>query len=367
MEPLYEEYVANHGTIVKPYYWLNFSLDCSNCPYHIRTGQEARVPYTEFSQIFGFPYGPTYSQTKHLIFYELKTSSGNLVQKGHASSCTGNHIHPESMLFEANGYLNSAINNNNIRHIILYSNHSPCNEANHCCISKMYNFLIMYPDVTLTIYFSQLYDTDTVFPASGWNREALKSLANLWPQVTLSPISGGIWHSLLNNFVSGVSGSTVFQPILTRRALADWHTAYEINAITGIKAYFTDGLPQVKENQNTKAQSGLESYPLNNVFLGQSSPVTHGQLQPNLTPDFRVPVIFVLVPFTDLSPIHVGQNPNKPRYVVRHLNMPQMSFQETKDHGRTPSGRPVKKVEITEQFGSSKEADEKKKKKKGRK
>ena len=95
MEPLYEEYLANHGTIVKPYYWLSFSLDCSNCPYHIRTGEEARVAYTEFYQIFGFPYGPTYPPTKHLTFYELKTSSGSLVQKGHASSCTGNDTHPE--------------------------------------------------------------------------------------------------------------------------------------------------------------------------------------------------------------------------------------------------------------------------------
>ncbi|XP_037681121.1 putative C-_U-editing enzyme APOBEC-4 [Choloepus didactylus] len=367
MEPLYEEYLANRGTIVKPYYWLNFSLDCSNCPYHIRTGEEARVPYTEFSQIFGFPYGPTHSQTKHLILYELKTSSGSLIQKGHASSCTGNHVHPESMLFEVNGYLNSAINSNNIiRHIILYSNHSPCNEANHCCISKMYNFLIMYPDITLSIYFSQLYHTETDFPASAWNREALRSLASLWPQVTLSLISGGIWHSLLNNFVSGIAGSTVFQPILTRRALADRHNAYEINAITGVKPYFTEVLHQAKENHNTKAQSTLESYPLNNVFVGQSSPVTSGQLQLNLTPDFRVPVMFVLVPFRDIPPIHVGQNPHKPRNVVRHLNMPQMSFQETKAHGRPPNGSPAEIVEITEQFANSKEANEKKKKK-GRK
>ncbi|XP_046538226.1 putative C-_U-editing enzyme APOBEC-4 [Equus quagga] len=362
MEPLYEEYLANRGTIVKPYYWLSFSLDCCNCPYHIRTGEEARVPYTEFYQIFGFPYGPMYPQTKHLTFYELKTTSGSLVQKGHASSCSGSNTHPESMLFELNGYFDSAIHNNDsIRHIILYSNNSPCNEANHCCISKMYNFLIMYPDVTLSIYFSQLYHTETEFPASAWNREALRSLASLWPQVTLSPISGGIWHSLLDNFVSGVSGPTVFQPILPGRALADRHNAYEINAITGVKPYFTDILPQMKEIQNIKA---LGSYPLNNVFPGQSFQVTSGQVQPNLTPDLRVPVVFVLVPYRDLPPIHVDQNPYKPRNIVRHLNMPQISFQETKDLGRPPIGMPIERVEITEQFASSKEADEKKKKKK---
>ncbi|XP_047696058.1 putative C-_U-editing enzyme APOBEC-4 [Prionailurus viverrinus] len=368
MEPLYEEYLANHGTIVKPYYWLSFSLDCSNCPYHIRTGEEARVPYSEFYQIFGFPYGPAYPQTKHLTFYELKTSSGSLVQKGHASSCTGNNTHPESMLFEMNGYLDSAIRNNNaIRHIILYSSNSPCNEADHCCISKMYNFLIMYPDVTLSIYFSQLYHTEPEFPASAWNREALRSLASLWPQVILSPISGSIWHSLLNNFVSGVSGSTVFQPILTGRAQADRHNAYEINAITGVRPYFTDVLPQTKENQIIKAQAALDSYLLNNVFPGQSFQVANGQPQPNLTPDLGVPVVFVLVPFRDLPPIHVGQNPHKPRNVVRHLNMPQMSFQETKDLRRPPLGMPVERVEIMEKLASTKEADEKKKKKKGKK
>lgn len=364
MEPLYEEYLANRGTIVKPYYWLRFSLDCSNCPYHIRTGEEARVPYTEFCQIFGFPYGSTYPQTKHLTFYELKTSSGSLVQKGHASSCTGNDTHPESMLFEMNGYFDSTIHNNDgIRHIILYSSNSPCNEANHCCISKMYNFLVMYPDVTLSIYFSQLYHTEAEFPASAWNREALRSLASLWPQVTLSPISGGIWHYLLNNFVSGMSGATVFQPILTGRALADRHNAYEINAITGVKPYFTNILPQAKENQNIRAQADLEGYHFNNVFPRQSFQVTSGQLQPNLTLDPRVPVIFVLVPFRNLPPIHVGQNLHKPRNIVKHLNMPQISFQETNDLRMPPVVTPVERVEITEQFASSKEADKKKKKK----
>ncbi|XP_037363886.1 putative C-_U-editing enzyme APOBEC-4 [Talpa occidentalis] len=364
MEPLYEEYLANRGTIVKPYYWLSFSLDCSNCPYHIRTGEEARVPYTEFYHIFGFPYGPMYPQTKHLTFYELKTSSGSLVQKGHASGCTGNDTHPESMLFEMSGYLDSAIHSNEgISHIILYSNNSPCNEANHCCISKMYNFLRMYPDVTLSIYFSQLYHTDTDFPASAWNREALRSLASLWPQVTLSPISGGIWHSLLNNFVSGTSGSTVFQPILTGRALADRHNAYEINAITGVKPYFTDVLPQTQNIQNMKAEVAFESYPLNNVFPGQSFQVTSGQSQPNLMPDLRIPVIFVLVPLRDLPPIHVAQNPHKPRNIVRHLNMPHLLFRETKDLERPHAGRRVERVEITEEFASSKGVDERKKKK----
>ncbi|XP_013377028.1 PREDICTED: putative C-_U-editing enzyme APOBEC-4 [Chinchilla lanigera] len=337
MEPLYEEYLAHGGTIVKPYRWLNFSLDCINCPYHIRTGEEARVPYTEFHQRFGFPCEPMYPPTKQLTFYELKTSSGSLVQKGHASNCTGNHTHSESMLFERNGYLDSAIHNNSsIKHIILYSNNSPCNEANHCCISKMYNFLMGYPDITLTIYFSHLSHTGNEFLTSAWNQEALRSLASLGPQIMLSPISGMIWHSLLNNFVKGVPGFTSFQPILTGRASADRYNAYEINTITGVKTYFTNVPPHTKGNQNPKAQAALESHPLNNVFRRQSFQGTSGQLQPNLTPDLRIPVVFVLLPYRNLPPIQVGQNPHKPRHVVRHLNMPQMSIYESKDSRNSP-------------------------------
>ncbi|XP_016080078.1 PREDICTED: putative C-_U-editing enzyme APOBEC-4 [Miniopterus natalensis] len=368
MEPLHEEHLANRGTIVKPYYWLSFSLDCSDCPYHIRTGEETRVSYSEFHQIFGFPYGPTCPQTKHLTFYELKTSTGSLVQKGHASSCTANTTHPESMLFETNGYLDWAMcNNKGIRHIILYSSNSPCNEADHCCISKMYNFLVAYPDVTLSIYFSQLYHTDPEFPASAWNREALRSLASLWPKVTLSPISGGIWHFLLNNFVSGVLGSAVFQPILPGRALADRHNACEINAITGVAPYFTDVLPPTKEGRDMSAQAAFESYHSSSAFPGQSPQTTSGQPQPSLAPDLRVPVVFVLVPFRDLPPIRVGQNPYKPRNIVRHLNMPQMSLQESKDLRRPPLTVPVGTVEITEQSLSSDKTDERKRKKKGKK
>ncbi|XP_036891224.1 putative C-_U-editing enzyme APOBEC-4 [Sturnira hondurensis] len=355
MEPLFEEYLANRGTIVKPYYWLGFSPDCPSCPYHIRTGEEARVAHTEFYQIFGFPYGPTHPQTKHLLFYELKTSSGSLVQKGHVSSCTATATHPESMLFERNGYLDvAAYSNDGIRHIVLYSSGSPCNEADHCCVSKMFNFLVTYPDVTLSVYFSQLYHTDPDFPASAWNREALRSLASLGPKVTLSPISGGIWHFLLHNFVSGVFGSTTFPPILMGRALADRHNAYEIGAITGVKPHFTDVLSQTTEDQNATAQAAAGSYAFNSVFPAQSLQMTSARPQPSLTPDLRVPVVFVLLPFRDLPPIHAGQNPYKPRNVVRHLNMPRMPLQETRDLRRPATATPVETAEITEQSVSNK-------------
>ncbi|XP_012870959.1 PREDICTED: putative C-_U-editing enzyme APOBEC-4 [Dipodomys ordii] len=356
MKPLYEEYQAHGGTIIKPYYWLSFSLDCTNCPYHIRTGEEARVSYTEFHQIFGYPHGPVYPQPKHLIFYELKNSSGSLVQKGHATNCTGSPTHPESMLFEIHGYLDSVISSNStIKHIILYSNHTPCNEANNCCISKMYHFLMLYPNLTLSVYFSQFYHTGNEFPAAPWNREALRSLASLWPQVTLSPISGGIWHSLLNTFVNGISGSAVFQPILAGRAMADRYNAYEINCITGVKPHFTEVIPHASESQNVKFQATLQNSPFNNVFQRTSA-----QQVPILIPDLKIPVIFVLVPYRDLPPMPVSENPHKPTNVVRHLNVPQPSFCEANELSKLPMGRPVEMEEMTACTASSKEADKNK-------
>ncbi|XP_021053381.1 putative C-_U-editing enzyme APOBEC-4 [Mus pahari] len=352
MEPLYEEYLTQGGTIVKPYYWLSFSLDCTNCPYHIRTGEEARVSYTEFHQTFGFPWS-MYPQTKHLTFYELRSSSKNLIQKGLASNCTGSHNHPESMLFEKNGYLDAVIfHNSNIRHIILYSSNSPCNEAKHCCVSKMYNFLISYPEVTLTVFFSQLYHTENQFPTSAWNRKALQSLASLWPQVTLSPICGGLWHAILEKFVSDTSGSTVPQPFTAGRILADRYNAYEINSIIGVKPYFIDGLlSRQKENQDPEAWATFEKHPLGNAAPARRQP--HGSLDP------RTPAVLVLVPNGALPPIHVGSNPQKPRTVGRHLNILQLSSFKVKDLKKPPSGRPVEEVEVMKGSARSPKANRK--------
>ncbi|EDM09560.1 similar to hypothetical protein MGC26594 [Rattus norvegicus] len=352
MEPLYEEYLTHSGTIVKPYYWLSVSLNCTNCPYHIRTGEEARVPYTEFHQTFGFPWS-TYPQTKHLTFYELRSSSGNLIQKGLASNCTGSHTHPESMLFERDGYLDSLIfHDSNIRHIILYSNNSPCDEANHCCISKMYNFLMNYPEVTLSVFFSQLYHTENQFPTSAWNREALRGLASLWPQVTLSAISGGIWQSILETFVSGISeGLTAVRPFTAGRTLTDRYNAYEINCITEVKPYFTDALHSwQKENQDQKVWAASENQPLHNT--------TPAQWQPDMSQDCRTPAVFMLVPYRDLPPIHVNPSPQKPRTVVRHLNTLQLSASKVKALRKSPSGRPVKKEEARKGSTRSQEANE---------
>ncbi|KFQ15590.1 Putative C-_U-editing enzyme APOBEC-4, partial [Leptosomus discolor] len=126
------------------------------------------------------------------------------------------------MLFEVGGYLDAVTDAyGNIGCIILYSNYSPCNEAYHCCISKIYNFLLKYQEIILRIYFSQLYHTEDCFPTAAWNCRALWSLSSLWPRVTLQRLPGGAWHYLLCNFVHGILGSTFYHPTPSSRTLAD--------------------------------------------------------------------------------------------------------------------------------------------------
>lgn len=170
----------------------------------------------------------------------------------------------------------------------------------------------------------------------------------------MSPISGDIWHSILENFVSGVWGSTVLRPFIAGRIMTDRYNAYEINSITGVKPYFIDVLQrQRKENQNIKVWAAFENHPLNNADPGQ----------PNLSQGPRTPVVFLLVPHKDLPPIQGAQNAQKPRNVVRHLNMPPLSSLEAKDLRNPRLGRPVEEVEATNRAGSGKEANEKNKKK----
>ncbi|KFR14668.1 Putative C-_U-editing enzyme APOBEC-4, partial [Opisthocomus hoazin] len=125
------------------------------------------------------------------------------------------------MLFEVGGYLDAVTDvYKNIRCIILYANYSPCNEAYHCCISKIYNFLLKYPEITLCIYFSRLYHTEDGFPTATWNQEALRSLSSLWPRVTLQRLPAGTQHYLLLNFVYGIPGPTLYHPAPPSRTLA---------------------------------------------------------------------------------------------------------------------------------------------------
>lgn len=316
MGTLFEEYLTSRGTLVKPYSWLNASPDCVYCPYHIRTGEEARIPVAEFYQVFGFLPGPMGPPTRHLTFYELKTSSGHLLQKGQASSCTSCGGHPEELLFEAGGYLDWALHwDGGISHIVLYSSLNPCNEADHHCISKMCAFLEQHPDVVLSVHLARLYHTQSPWPTAAWNREALRSLASLWPRVGVSPVGGGLWHSLLVHFVSEVPGSAAWQPVLARRAQVDKQLAEDLYDIMG---------PQ-SEGSDTRADPGY--------FW--AFPATRGSVQSTMAPDPRVPVIFVLVPLRDLLPIQVDPISLRPRNVVRHLNMPQLPFVESRDYANS--------------------------------
>ncbi|KAM6458363.1 putative C-_U-editing enzyme APOBEC-4 [Liasis olivaceus] len=339
-KPFCQEYLAQKGTIVKPYYWLTVSQNCTKCPYHIQTGEEARVPYTEFQKAFGFPYGPTYYQNKHLLFYELRHASGKLIQKGHVTNCIEYNIHPESMLFEMGGYLDSVVHSwENTAYIILYSNYSPCNEAEHGCISKIYSFLMKYQDITLCIYFSQLYHTEEDFPVSTWNCEALQSLASMWPQVTLNPLCGGLWNSLLHNFVNTMPRARLYPPILPVRTLADKNNAAQIRSITGMKLPFVNTLSQPIYGTSIAAPS-LQNYYLSTSYY--PAEVTSSRLPPvGMPPSHFTP------PINTLPPLY-----NRPRNIVRHLNMSNESLSKL-----IPKGRSLHREKITEHLLNSKSAE----------
>ncbi|XP_067893922.1 putative C-_U-editing enzyme APOBEC-4 isoform X2 [Heterodontus francisci] len=326
MTTTYEEYTAPQGTLVKPYYWLCFTESCPKCPYHIKTGEEARISYVEFYETFGFPYAqPQYS--RHLVFYELKLSSGTLVQKGQVTNCTLYQLHPESMFFDTDGYLDTLMYSyENIAYITIYSNYTPCNERTHYCINKMYNFLVNYPSTRLDIYFSALYHIDDDFSESGWNREALHNLAALWPRVTLNPISSGMWLTILHRFVNGVPQTTLYNTVSPERAFADLGNAHQIAAITGVNPSYIDVAPQAKQHQKQHFKPKHVNF---YSFSQAPAPVMNGMT-------FISPQPYVNFPNTLALPLSMYpfQRQNvKPKNVVRHLNMPNTSKWKT---GATP-------------------------------
>ncbi|NXX76172.1 ABEC1 enzyme, partial [Urocolius indicus] len=315
---IFQEYVTNQGTVVKPYCWQRQNQVCAECPYHIRTGREARVPYAEFHRVFGLPFGSTSTlQNKHLLFYELRSFSGTVVQKGRATNCTKQDTHPESMLFEVGGYLDAVTDAyENIRCIILFSNYSPCNEAYHCCISKIYNFLLKYPEITLCIYFSQLYHTEDRSPHGWWNREALRSLSSLWPQVTLQRLPGGAWPYLLCHFVYGIPGSTLYNPTPPSTTLANGQNPHQINNLTGRKMYFRHALPQAVQGKPA-VQQNLKAFSSPSPASQQLFQATKARLLPPVSQSHLVLFPGMFLPF-QREQLHP-----RPKKIVRHLKMPQ--------------------------------------------
>ncbi|XP_066480635.1 putative C-_U-editing enzyme APOBEC-4 [Tiliqua scincoides] len=351
-ESFCQEYLAHKGTIVKPYYWLMMSQSCTKCPYHIRTGEEARVPYVEFNKAFGFPYGQMRHKNNHLLFYELRHFSGKLIQKGHATNCTKYNIHPESMLFEMAGYLDSVVHTcENAAHIIIYSNYSPCNEAEHGCISKIYNFLTKYPDITLCLYFSQLYHTEEDFPVSTWNCEALQSLASMRPQVTLRPVCGGLWHSVLSNFVTTMPQTTFYHPLLPARALADRQNAQQINSITRMIFPFMNTLPQ-PTYRNPMAVPNLLKYYMPRSHAQQPTHMGSGGFPP-----LKMPPPHPTIPINVPSPFEGQLLYPKPKNIVRHLKIPDESLRKVKPLQIIPHGRYVRGERFTEQLSNSKSTE----------
>ncbi|XP_051480918.1 putative C-_U-editing enzyme APOBEC-4 [Apus apus] len=331
---IFQEYLTNQGTVVKPYCWQKQNHLCANCPFHIRTGEEARVPYEEFCRVFGFPGRLTATlKTKHLLFYELRSFSGGLVQKGRATNCTARDSHPESMLFEVGGYLDAVIDAyESIRCIILYSSYSPCNEAYHCCITKIYRLLLKYPELTLCIYFSQLYHAEDGFPTAAWNKAALQSLSSLWPRVTLQRLPSRTQHYLLCNFVYGIPGSTLYHPTLLSRTSVDRQNPHQTNNLRGMKPYFRNVFPQAVEGKAAVLQN-LEIFTSPSLASQQPFEVT---MSSQLPPMSQSHLVFLPSTFLPFQRKHLYP---RPQNIVRHLKMPKEQPSETRNSGTFPSGR----------------------------
>ncbi|NXX95557.1 ABEC4 enzyme, partial [Centropus bengalensis] len=306
-KPIFQEYLTSQGTVVKPYSWQRQSPLCAKCPYHIRTGEEARVPYGEFHSLFAFPRRAATLRNKHLLFYELRSSSGRVLQKGHATNCAEQEKHPESMLFEAGAYLDAVAGAcGTIGCITLYSNYSPCNEAAHCCVSKIYNFLLKHPKILLCICFSHLYPSEESFP-----REALWSLWSLWPRVTLQRVSVGTWRYLLCNFGSGSPGSSLHHPTPPLRTVAEGQNPQRINDVRGTKPHFRNFFPQ-----------GTWGKPAVRQTLKAFSSPSPASLQP-FPPGSLVPQSHLVLFPGRFLPFQRESLPPRPRNIVRYLKMPR--------------------------------------------
>ncbi|NXK34026.1 ABEC1 enzyme, partial [Piprites chloris] len=313
---IFQEFLTNQGTVVKPCWWQRQCHACAKCPFHIRTGEEARVPYTEFHRLFGSPRRPTATpQNRHLLFYELRSFSGRVLQKGQATNCTAQAKHPEAVLFEAGGYLDAATAAcESIRCITLYSNLSPCDEAQHCCLRKMYNFLLRHPHITLCIYFSQLYHTGNGSPGAVGNARALRSLCSLWPRVTLQWLPEGAQQYLLCHFVCGITGAIPRHPGLPSGCSAGQQNPHQIN-LTGVKPCFREASPRGMEG-NPALQQNLKAFPSPSLASRQPFPAMKGTLLPPVSPSH------VLFPGVFL-PSQREQTYLRPINIVRHLKMPK--------------------------------------------
>ncbi|XP_050163359.1 putative C-_U-editing enzyme APOBEC-4 [Myiozetetes cayanensis] len=309
---IFQEFLTNQGTVVKPCWWQRQCPACAKCPFHIRTGEEARVPLTEFHGLFGSPHRPAATpQNRHLLFYELRSFSGRVLQKGHATNCTARAQHPEAVLFQAGGYLDAATAAcESIRCVALYSNLSPCD----CCLRKMYSFLLRHPRVTLRIYFSRLYRAGNGSPGAVGDARALRSLCSLWPRVTLQRLPEGARQYLLCHFVCGITGAIPPHPALPSGASAGRQNPRQIN-LTGVKTYFREAFPRGMEG-NPAVRQNLKVFPSPSPASRQPFPAVKGTLPPPMSPS-RVLSPGVFLP-SQREQLHL-----RPINIVRHLKMPK--------------------------------------------
>ncbi|XP_069069841.1 putative C-_U-editing enzyme APOBEC-4 [Pleurodeles waltl] len=321
MENIRQQFLPPPESKVHPYHWQSRFTHCAQCPSHICTAEDARIPYVDFYRAFCFPYGPAVLPLEHITFFEVKTVFGSLIQKGYALNCALSNLHPESVLFDVDGYLDLVIPYyDNIGYITLYSNYTPCNEYGHYCLSKMYDFLNRHPNLRLDIYFSLLYHTEDDFATAAWNRGALRSLASLWPQVTINPLSGRVWHVLLRRFVKNLPESTLSQPILPARASVDRYNTQQIHAITGIPPYFDETLALVKSIHQTP-QTRDAKHQLDNERLFQQAPqIVRRGMPLMLVPHQILPSFATAIPHGGRQNSYAS---SEPKYVVRHERMPQ--------------------------------------------
>ncbi|XP_055671497.1 LOW QUALITY PROTEIN: putative C-_U-editing enzyme APOBEC-4 [Falco peregrinus] len=214
--------------------------------------------------------------------------------------------------------------------------YSPCNEAYHCCISKIYNFLLKHPEVTLCTYFSQLYHTGEGFPTTAWNRENLylqgKTMWNAeesWNKIQI------LFYSslyLFCNFVCGIPRSSLYHPSPPSRTLAQRQHPHQINDLTGIKPYFRKSFPQARQGKSA-VQQNLKAFSPPSLASQQPLQAVKGSLLPPTSQRLSVLFPAVFLPFwrEHLYP--------RPRNIVRHLKMPKEKLDETHNSEMFPSGR----------------------------
>uniref|UniRef100_A0A8C6JRR8 Uncharacterized protein n=1 Tax=Melopsittacus undulatus TaxID=13146 RepID=A0A8C6JRR8_MELUD len=282
MEPFFQEYLANQGTVVKPCCWQRQNHICGRCPYHGWTGEEVRVPYAEFHRFFGFPYRSTDAIC-------LLGHKGTLLAHGHPP------IHQDPQVpFPFTPFQQVNPQPVQVHRVAL---------PYRCCVSKIYNFSLKYQEVTLSIYFSQLYYTEDGFPTAMWNREALGSLSSLWPLVTLQRLLGG-------------RGSTLHHSTQPSRTLTDRQNPHQINNLSGIKPYFRKAFPQAIQGKTSVLQK-LEAFSSLSPASHQPFQMLKGSLLPPMSQSHSVLFPGMFLPFQreHLYP--------RPKNIIRHLKMPK--------------------------------------------